>query len=398
MYLRGVTPASQAGHEVPPGAFMECNLEYLQSYESRETWMRYGHTAYLGPPSDESCAAPGALLGIWCCHQQQLVLPGDALWEHAKLAFRASICFSVTAKDHLMETHWLRANGLHSAARETLGPDHPLRRLLKQYYYGSASINLASKDVLMPVNQLAHRAFALSAEGWVSYFNDLVKNWKFESFPEWIASRGLPESFVQSWPVAVEGLAVWRTFESHICRYLKLFYSGPDLDDAIRSDNEIAAFWHYFESDSISAKPWNLPELGFDSLVTLVTDLIWWCTAGHEFVGAIVEYLVPPRGLPTRVLSGHSDVDVQSYAQSLVVIALTGVRKPPLLGDYTHLFQVDAWPSVKGQAVLDEVRNLQFELAACADEMDDRNEERQRRGDRKFVAFNPRILETSVSI
>ena len=94
--LPAATPASrdtapillapeQAGHEVPDGAVMECNLDYLYQYETRKTWIRYGHTAYLGAPPCEDSALPGPLLAVWSCHHQQLVRPGDSLWEHAKL-------------------------------------------------------------------------------------------------------------------------------------------------------------------------------------------------------------------------------------------------------------------------------------------------------------------------
>jgi len=398
MYLQAVTPASDAGHVVPEGAAMEVNLEYLYQYETRATWIRYGHTAYLSAPAREDAVTACSLIAIWCCQQQRLVRPGDDLWEHAKLAFRSSVGFSVTAKDHLMQLHWMRANGLHTSARETLSVDHPLRRLLKQYYYGTASINMSSKDMLMPLHQFAHRTFALSDEGWLSYFSDLFKHWKYETFPDSIAKRGLPEKFVKQWPVAVEGLALWHTFEAHVSDYLKIFYEGPDLDAAVNADADIVAFWNHFETDSISNAPWQLPTLTFSALVHLLTDLVWWVTAGHEFVGSIVECITPPRGLPAKVIDGQTDVDAQSYAQALVIIALTGIRQPPLMGDWTHIFHVASWPPGKAQGALDAVRNLQSELAKCADAMDDRNANRERNGERKFMAFNPRILETSVSI
>ena len=44
------------------------------------------------------------------------------------------------------------------------------------------------------------------------------------------------------------------------------------------------------------------------------------------------------------------------------------------------------------------VRHFQDDLAQLADDVDSANMDREARGERKFVAFNPRILETSVSI
>ena len=393
-YLTASKPTEEAGHEVPEGSAMECNLEYLSAYETRPTWIRYGHTAYLGPPPDQNSSLPGPLLGVWSCHHQKLLRPGDDLWEHAKMGFRSTLGMSLTCRDHLAWLHWIKANGLHNAARETLAADHPVRRLLKQHYYGTGEINFSSKDMLLPLGQFAHRTFGLTDDGWISYFSDVVRDFKYESLRENIEKRNLPESFTKHWPVAADGLRLWDVMKDYIGGYLLIFY--PEGDAQVATDSDLIRFWDHFEHQIDAG--WRLPDLTFDSLATLLTDLVWWVTAGHEFVGSIVEYLTPPNGLPSKIMDGKTAVDVQSYAQALVIIALTGIGQPALMSDWTHLFKVPAWPSDQQQAVLDIVRKFQEDLASCADEVDRLNFELETRGERKFVAFNPRILETSVSI
>lgn len=393
-YLRAARTAEESGHPVPEGATMECSLEYLYKYEVRPTWIRYGHTAYLGAPAGDGSALPGPLLGVWSCHHQRLVLPGDELWGHAKLGFRSSLGMSLTCKDHLAHLHWIKANGLHNAAREALSPDHPVRRLLKQHYYGTGEINFSSKDMLLPVGQFAHRTFALSDAGWVSYFTDVVRDFKYESLPQSFAARGLPQSFLDAWPVSADGLRLWNCIGAYVRSFISLFY--PSGDAQVAADAELVAFWAHFEGQIDQG--WCLPPLSFDSLVTLLTDLIWWVTGGHEFVGAIVEYLTPPDGLPGKIIDGRCDVDVQTYAQALVIIALTGIGQPSLMSDWTHLFHVPSWPKDVQQSALEVVRQFQSNLASCADEAEALNDTREKRGERKFVAFNPRLLETSVSI
>ena len=50
-------------------------------------------------------------------------------------------------------------------------------------------------------------------------------------------------------------------------------------------------------------------------------------------------------------------------------------------------------------AMKEHVRQFQAELIEVAEEIDELNERRQRApGGRRFVAFNPRLFETSVSI
>jgi hypothetical protein len=124
-----------------------------------------------------------------------------------------------------------------------------------------------------------------------------------------------------------------------------------------------------------------------------VTELIFSVTGRHELVGSIVEYLTSPVGLAPKLANGTVEPDVQSHAQALVIIALTGmrqpplmdhcwiagcliatngstdciphchldtgVRQPPLMDEYSHLFSVNEWETArKQQGVLDAVRRF----------------------------------------
>ena len=81
-----------------------------------------------------------------------------------------------------------------------------------------------------------------------------------------------------------------------------------------------------------------------------------------------------------------------------MIIALTGIRQPSLIDSWTHLFKCEDWSDGKQEAVLDVVRAFQSDLTEAAETVEERNEARVACGGRKFVAFNPRIFETSVSI
>ena len=181
-YLKASRSAAAAGHDVPPESAFECNIEYMSRYDVRSTWCRYGASAYLGTVPADGSLPP--LLGVWSCSHSKLFTPSDALWGHAKALFKATLGASLTLRDHLLHTHWILSNGLDRAARTTLSPTHPLRRLLKPHYYGAAKINSASMDLLMPVGGFAHRTFALTAESWTSYFADMAREWTYVPFPE----------------------------------------------------------------------------------------------------------------------------------------------------------------------------------------------------------------------
>ena len=393
-YLRAARTKEAAGHDVPAGACYEVDLEYMGGYQTRKCWSRYGATAYLGAMPGGGGGVP-PLLGIYTCEAGRVATPADdpAEWAHARAVFKSTLCCSLTLRDHLGHLHWNVANGLALGLRTTLGVDHPLRRLLKQFGFMTCSINDASKGILMPVNGFGHRMFGFTADDWVRYFAELMAAFEFIPFPERVKRTGLDAAFVEAWPFAVDGLAVWNEFHAYTTGYLAASY--PD-DDALLADAEVAAFYASFET--VSGTPWKLPPLSRDALATLVTELMFQVTAVHELVGSIVEYLTSVHGIPAKVAPGKAQVDVQSHAQGLITIALTGVRQPPLMDDYTHLFQVKAWGTKQRQAAIDAARGLQQRLLRVSRDIDERNAERERTLGRKFVAFNPRIHETSVSI
>jgi len=125
---------------------------------------------------------------------------------------------------------------------------------------------------------------------------------------------------------------VWDAIHGHVERVIRSHYPA---DEDVLADEHIAKFWTHFESQFDT--PWQLPGLSFSTLVDLLTDLIWWASAGHEQVGSIVEYLTDPRGFHLKLSPGKEVSDVQSFAQGLIVIGLTGLRQPPLMGDWSHI-------------------------------------------------------------
>jgi hypothetical protein len=397
VYLQAISASS---HATPPHATMEANLEYLFEYETRGSWLRYGASAYFGAAqggTEDTRDGRGLpeLLGIWVCHSGELVLPGDSAWSHAKAVIRAALCCSLTLRDHLAHVHWVSANGLSMAARTELSSQHVLRRLLKQFYYGTAEVNAASKATLLPVNGLAHRIFAMSSTAWPQYFTDVLAAWRWRPFPDTLAARGLCPEFVARWPYAVDGLRVLACIEQYVEGVLGVFYAD---EESLAADDEVAAFWASFETQFHT--PWALPALTRKTLVALVSDLIFQVTAQHELVGSIVEYLRTPHGLHTKLAPGASEADVQTTCQSLVLISLTGIHKPPLQGDWSHIFQgMDAaWGARRHELVVAYVARFQADLAACAEAIDDANRVRMREMGRPFVAFHPRNLQTSVAI
>ena len=395
-YRRPARSAAEAGHAVPDGAVLESNLEYMGKYETRPDWIRYGATAYLGAPPAlaDGKATPRRAA------RRVVVPPRQALCRATR---SGSTPRRASARRSSRRSRARITSGSCTGFTRTGSTSPRARRSARTTRSAGCSSSTTSararsttpsKDMLLPVGQFAHRCFGFSEKGWLEYFGDVVAEWKWTPLPEKLRASGLPEDFIAVWPIAQDAEQTWRTPRCRCVRVVDIWYPAGDGD--VLADGDIVAFWAHFETQF--ATPWRLPPLTRDALVTLLTDLIWWVTAGHEFVGSIVEYLTSPLGFPGKLRDGSAVSDVQSYAQGLVIIALTGLRQPPAHERLdAHLRgRVVARRQAAGDGRRDA--RAQVELADVADDIDAKNDARERRGERAVPAFNLRILETSVSI
>ena len=71
----------------------------------------------------------------------------------------------------ITQIHWIVANNATTAARTTLGENHPIRRLLKVFTFGTGAINMASAFALAPENSLYHRMTGFTYKG----YSDLLR-------------------------------------------------------------------------------------------------------------------------------------------------------------------------------------------------------------------------------
>jgi hypothetical protein len=377
---------------VPRGAALEVDASILAKYAVRKPFAPYGHTAFLSAPeADDHCA----LVGIWVATERKLVLPGQGhAWEVAKAGFKSSIFTLVTLREHLLEEHWIISNGLSRAAREATGPDHPIRRLLRPHYYNTAAINRAAVGTLMPVDSLGFRMFAFTAESWTQMMADFAAGWHWCDFPTRMQKSKLAEAY-PTMPLLSDGMLTWDAIVAHAERFLSVFYAD---DAALLADGEAVAFWRHFATQT-DADGWQLGALTLGSLARFLAGLIFEVTVGHEAVGAIVEFLTTPNGTAGKLAPGKTQPDVQSLALVLATISLTGIPQPQLLDDWEHIYRGAAtWTARQHDKTVRAERSFQHALELVAQQIDDRNEERESRGARRYVACNPRVLEASVSI
>lgn len=246
--------------------------------------------------------------------------------------------------------------------------------------------------------------FAMDEASWKAALHDSARSYKYQTFPDFIASKGFNGEELSSFPLAVDGMEFWAVVKKYVTAYLTLFF--PD-DESCRRDGELQAFWQHSKQSELGFDI-GLPDvLSLESLIDFVTNCIFQVTGNHEYVGGIVEYSLDPSLMPTKIAPKQSVADVQSYFLFVSLTALTGTHMPDLMNDWTHIHAYLCEPSTDSSSlqgrhgeVLSVLASFQEDLRRLSEVVDARNKERSALWPRanSFNAFNPRLLQCSVSV
>lgn len=354
----------------PDGAVWVSDFAFMSSFEVREGFERYGAVAYFDGEQ--------RLVRIHWCHGHDDVRPGDPRWEHAKWVWRCTLLVGTTVADHLVGVHWIIGNYVTKASRSLLGVDHPIRRLLKPFTWRTITINYNATYSLCPELGFVHRGSALTYPALTAALEASVGLTRFQTTPQLVAAKQA-EGMGDAFPWTTDALALYEVILAFVEDYMGGYFAG---DAAVR-DPEVVAFYN---AVAAATETLDVPPLTPRSLVELLAQFIWTVTGLHEAAGALLEYAVDPTFVSTKIRPGREMADVQASMQCLGVVGLTGLQMPGLLNDFSHV-------------CLDErgvgaFARFQTALVALADRIDEAN--RSRRW--PCNSFNPRFLETGVSV
>jgi len=354
----------------PDGAVWVSDFGWMAQFDVRDGFERYGAMAYFNAAQE--------IVRIHWSHENRDVRPGDAEWEHAKWAWRCTLMVGTTAADHLVGVHWLVANYVTMASRQHMDVDHPLRRLLKPFTWRTIAINYSATYSLCPERGFVHRASALKYPDLTAAFEASVSMLRYKTAPELIADKRC-EHLGEDFPWAVDALALYEVIHDFVDDYVSRYFAG----DALTRDPAVKAFW---DMVGAATPDLGLPAFSRDAVVDLIAQFIWCVTGLHEAVGSVIEYALDPTFTSTKIRPGAEMADVQASIQCLLIVALTGLEMPSLMGDFS-------------QVCLDEqgveaFKRFEVALGGLSDRIDAANETRRW----PCNAFNPRHLETGVSI
>ena len=352
---------------------------WLQDLEVRPGFRPYGARVHFG--------ADQRLLEIHDYAANETLKPGDEGWEHAKHLAKQSLAMMVTGVHHLLWSHFGVANSMVNAAVTRLPLDHPVRRLLGPFMFRTVLVNNRAKDSLLPEHSMFHHATALTYPSVVKLLERGFARCDFwKPFPRIAEEMGPGLNDLSAdgrLPYIEDGVAYFGAVRRFVAGWVGAAYVD---DQVVASDADLQRFWLALAESTVGMR-YTLPPLTTrDQLIDTISQFIFVATGLHEVVGAVVEY-TDLEYCGFRARPGATQNDLQSWLIVACLMSTTSIRTPSLLGSsfpnyFRQGLESDAWSA------------FQADLRTVADANDRRNESRLY----PFLGFNPRILESSISV
>ena len=299
----------------------------LQNFETRQGFRPYGARIHFD--DDQSVTA------IFDYHKKKLYRRGDDGWARAKFVAKSSMITLVTAREHLVYSHLLLSNSTTRHSTVILSPSHPIRRLLTIFIHRTNTVNFNAVNTLVPENSLLHRGTGFEYKALVEVFESSFESCNiFQPFP----TRKIHPSLISlsqegKLPYISEGIEYYDIVKNFVKRWL-------DEAGEAANDDKAKAFYEAMQEDT-KGQSYELPDFeSEDSMVNLISQIIFVVTAWHELVGGVVDYVSLPSQCGFRIAEdeSHIDVDLQSYFLMGLVGASTSIRMPFLMRSFKNFF------------------------------------------------------------
>jgi len=324
------------------------------------------------------------------------------LWNHMKFAVRSAAFLRMTQWEHLEITHFVFANSVMLATRRILYPTHPIRRFVKVFTFRTAVINKQAQATLFPDGGTLVRAVAYTNEAFTQMLKDGKAEAKWTTFPDELERRGFgdmvytPKSKTDQidfaerkdndeYPYGQDGIDFW-----NVCHmFVKSYFEKAYVDKSVADDPATQAWWDDLVTHVAPELMRDHPKLpggqkGADLLINFLTAFLFQVTGYHEHGGNVGEYVLNPTMMAPKLRDGDVVGTIQGAFQMALVTALTGLRMPPLMGDFSLHFS----------GYQDIYHAFKSNLDRLSYKIEQRNLDRRQ----PLYSFSPRFLEISVSI
>lgn len=313
-------------------------------------------------------------------------LPGEVGWAAAKMLARTSAFLLMTAREHLIWTHFLVSNVATREKTLHLPPNHPIRRLLTVFTYGATEVNVNAYNTLVPNTCILHRSTSLKYESMKDVFaSSFTSSTIFEPISERNYNPALQKLIDEGkFPYASEGEEYYEIVRKFVHDWLK--QAGDAATDA-----QATAFYNGMK-ESTKGQAYEMPEMSQpNAMVNMLSSIIFTVTAYHELIGHIVDYTILPSKAGFRLNKKDPlHIDLQSFLYTEAITASTSTRMPQLMSSFPNFFSVGGAPVWER----DVWNTFQADLQSQSTKVQEDDAAREV----EFKYFDPAHFECSVSV
>ncbi|CAK0833209.1 unnamed protein product [Prorocentrum cordatum] len=326
----------------------------------------------------------------------------SATWQYWKFVFRSSLFLKVTLVDHLWATHFTAANSMAAAARESLSPTHPLRRLLTMFTFNTIQVNSNAFHQLLGPDALLQRSTPFYDFREVSLLAEVAITPLTKSFGFFLDEtvRSAMPARVQETPYAQDGQLIFDALQDFVASWFDL-YGGRWCSGGAVSDPAMLLFFErvqawsmYQQHAEVDASFLGLRDgdggLQCAGLQKWLTMLFFQVTGYHRHVGTVADSAADPDFAGFSWAEGRAYTPPRQAIQLSLISATTSTVWPKLNQDYTHLAQ----GIEKSAEAVQIFQTFRVKLEDIAKTIDARNKERPI----PYMQMHPDHVECSVAV
>lgn len=324
-------------------------------------------------------------------------------WQYWKFAWRSSAFLKVTLVDHLWATHFTAANAMGAAARESLSPLHPLRRLLSMFTYGTVDVNDNAFHQLLGPKALLQRStpfhdFYDVANAAKKMIPPLKKY--FELFVSEEAKQKLPKELLKT-PYVEDGQLLFNALKKLTDDFFAV-YDGTWCPAGSLIDPEIRFFFRQLQTWSMGQQhmftdgPF-LGMFGADGTTLRCEGVKLWfainffqVTGYHRHVGTVADTAADPDFAGFGWKKGEAFTRPRQAIQLSLISAYTATKWPKLIDDYSFL----AMGIDKSAEAANVFKTFKSEMDQLKQVIDQRNKDRSI----PYMEMHPERVECSLAV
>lgn len=352
----------------------------LHNLATRKLYRKYGARVHFNQEQQVTV--------IYDYAMEKLVQPGDAGWEAAKMLAKVTAFTLVTAREHLMWTHLIASNVATRESTLKLPPSHPIRRLLTIFKFRATEVNLEAFDALVPNTSFLHRSTGFKYSALKQIFDMSYTTCDiFEPFADRKYNSALQKlSDEGKFPYISRGTEYFEIVRGFVRDWID--HAGDEA-----TNHYARAFYHGCK-DATKGQKYELPpDMTHDSMVNLLSSIIFAVTAYHELVGHVVDYTILPSRAGFRLCKEDpTEIDLQSLLLTSIIAASTSVPMPKLMSKFDNFFGSGGAPAWEKSVWSSFLTKLQEQAAKV------QREDAARPVGMQFKYFDPAEFECSVSV